>query len=129
MRRIIGGTAYDTETGDFIVEVHEADEWVHRLYRTRNGAYFLYHAGSEPVFWDQPRNGDQPDTYKSVESITPLLNEEAAKWLERNANGLVERYFGEMPEAVAGWHLVRTPGGWYELLARRKVTPSPWPGS
>jgi hypothetical protein len=96
MRRIRSGTAYDTETGDFIVEVggNETDEWIHRLYRTRNGAYFLYEAGPEPVW-------EQPDIYDSVERITPLSTEEAAKWLEQNANGLVEKYFGEMPEAGA----------------------------
>ena len=95
MRRIIKGVAYDTETGDFIVERggDETDEWVHRLYRTRYGAYFLYEAGPEP--------GEQPDEYDPAEFITPMSDRKAKKWLKLNANGLVEKYFGEMPEAGA----------------------------
>jgi hypothetical protein len=95
MRRIKDGTAYDTETGDFIVECggDERDEWVHRLYRTRYGAYFLYEAGPEP--------GEEPDEYDAAEYLRPLSDHEAMEWLERNANGLVEKYFGEMTEAGA----------------------------
>jgi hypothetical protein len=95
MRCIRNGRAYDTETGDFVVETggDERDEWVHRLYRTRNGKFFLYEAG--------PETGEQPNEYDSAEDLTPLSDRQAKKWLERNANGLVEKYFGKMPEAGA----------------------------
>lgn len=95
MRRIKNGKAYDTETGDLIVERggDERDEWIHRLYRTREGAYFLYKSGPQP--------GEQPDEYYSAELIRPLTDEAAKQWLERNANPLVEKYFGEVPEAGA----------------------------
>ena len=95
MRRIKNGKAYDTETGDLIVERggDERDEWIHRLYRTREGAYFLYESGPQP--------GEQPDEYYSAELIRPLTDEAAKQWLERNANPLVEKYFGEVPEAGA----------------------------
>jgi hypothetical protein len=95
MRRIIDGAAYDTETSDLIVELggDERDEWIHRLYRTRTGAYFLYESGPEP--------GEQPHEYHDAEDFKPLSDRKAKKWLERNANGLVENYFGRMPEAGA----------------------------
>ena len=95
MRRIRNGKAYDTETGDLIVERggDERDEWVHRLYRTRYGAYFLYEAGPEP--------GEQSHDYYDAEHLRPLSDREAMEWLQLNANGLVEKYFGEMTEAGA----------------------------
>jgi hypothetical protein len=95
MRCIVDRKAYDTRTGDFIVECggDERDQWIYRLYRTRNGRYFLYEAGPNPT--------ERPDHYEPFEGITPLSDEEAQEWLERNANGLVEKYFGEAPEAGA----------------------------
>jgi hypothetical protein len=98
MRRIISGTAYDTETGDLIVETSR-DDSICRLYRTRYGVYFLYAAGPEPVWNEAVRR--YTDDYTSVEHITPISDEKAANWLEQNANELVEKYFGEMPEAGA----------------------------
>src|SRR5438552_19157057 len=96
MRCIREGKAYDTQTGDPIKEVggDEREEWVHRLYRTRNGMFFLFEAGPVPVW-------EQPDQYNNVECITPLSDEVAKKWLACHASELVEKYFGEMPEAGA----------------------------
>lgn len=90
MRRIIDGTAYDTETAELIKMVeHPADPAdAAALYRTRNGAFFL---------WAQYVT---PGHNVAVE-IVPLTDEKAQKWLEENANKLVEQYFGEMPEGGA----------------------------
>lgn len=89
MRRIIEGTAYDTETGELIksIQGHSEDE-VATLYRTRNGAFFLL---AQYVTFG----------YRAATEIIPLADEQAQKWLEDNANELVEQYFGEMPEGGA----------------------------
>jgi hypothetical protein len=91
MRRIVDGTAYDTETSELIVQVGNTDhapENVGRLYRTRNGAFFLWAQFLTPG-------------YNVAQEITPLTDDEAQKWLETNANHLVEQYFGTMPEGGA----------------------------
>jgi predicted DNA binding CopG/RHH family protein len=91
MRRIIDGTAYDTETAELIVErggYEHAPEELAQLYRTRNGAFFL---------WCRYVT---PGLNVAVE-IVPFEDEKARKWLEDNANELVEKYFGEMPEGGA----------------------------
>jgi hypothetical protein len=96
MRRIIERTAYDTETSELIKEVfHDPDEpEATRLYRTRHGAFFFYHrylhAYVSADTWQQE--------FKLKEELTPCTDENAQEWLEKYANDLVERYFGEMPE-------------------------------
>jgi hypothetical protein len=85
MRRIIDGTAYDTGTAELIKTVEGPLPDVAALYRTRNDAFFLR------VQFLTPGNN------VAVE-IIPLSDDEAQKWLEKNANELVERYFGKMPE-------------------------------
>jgi predicted DNA binding CopG/RHH family protein len=91
MRRIYDGTAYDTETGELIKEVGfndmVPDEGM-RLYRTRNGTFFV---------WEQYMTPN----YRAATEITPLSDEKAQKWLEEHANDLVEKYFGPMPEGGA----------------------------
>lgn len=54
-----------------------------RLYRTRHGVWFEVVAGHDGV----------------VEEFNALTDKQAQKFLEVNANSLVERYFGPMPEA------------------------------
>jgi hypothetical protein len=95
MRRVIKGKAYDTETGELLVERPVRDpegEDVWRLYRTRNGSYFL---------WVQYLILDGYGAYDVAHKIIPFEDEEAKSWLETNANELVETYFGEMPEGGA----------------------------
>jgi predicted DNA binding CopG/RHH family protein len=89
MRRIKQGTAYDTETAELIKTVQSIhlDEAA-TLYRTRNGAFFLHAQYVTPG-------------YNVAIEIIPLADDMAQKWLEKNANDLVERYFGSMPEAGA----------------------------
>jgi predicted DNA binding CopG/RHH family protein len=92
MRKIIEGRAYDTGTAELIkrVEGHpDANpEEVGELYRTRNGAFFLWAQYVTPG-------------YSVKQDIFPYTDEQANKWLEDNANELVEKYFGEMPEGGA----------------------------
>ena len=89
MRQIINGITYDTETTKLIHRGdHGESDYAHSdacwfLYLTANGAYFTdnYDHGGEPL------------------GITPLTKDQARRWLEHNANHLVEEYFGPMPEA------------------------------
>jgi len=92
MRKIIDGTAYDTETAALIKTTHGhpeiAPEEVATLYQTRNGAFFLWSQYVTP-------------SYDVAVGIFPLTDGKAQKWLEDHANELVEQYFGEMPEGGA----------------------------
>jgi predicted DNA binding CopG/RHH family protein len=91
MRRIKNGTAYDTDTGELIKEVGFSDTSPYEaasLYRTRNGAFFLWAQYLTPG-------------YNTETDIFPLSDEDAQKWLEKHADNLVEQYFGEMPEGGA----------------------------
>jgi hypothetical protein len=94
MRRIIEGVAYDTETGDMIKQVGFNDAYPdqgQRLYRTRNGAFFVWEVYPIETY----RGG------RTQEDITPVSDEKAYEWLVTNGNELVEKYFGEMPEGGA----------------------------
>jgi hypothetical protein len=88
MRRIKNGTAYDTETAELIKQVGfndaRADEG-EALYRTRNGAFFVWEQYVTP-------------SYDVSQDNFPLTDEQAQEWMEKYANDLVEKYFGEMPE-------------------------------
>jgi predicted HicB family RNase H-like nuclease len=92
VRRIINGTAYDTATAEKIVTVNGhpeiAPEECATLYRTRNGAFFLWGSFVTPA-------------YNVATELVPLSDDKAQKWLEDNANELVEKYFGAMPEGGA----------------------------
>lgn len=88
MRRIKNGTAYDTETAEPIRQVGFNDaspEEGANLYRTRNGAFFLWAQYYTPG-------------YNTKVDIFPLSDDKAQQWMEEHANELVEKYFGEMPE-------------------------------
>src|SRR6266436_1623774 len=86
IRRIIDGLAYDTETSTFIARGdhgHEMSEASWSLYRTREGAFFEVYAGHDGV----------------LEEVNPFTDKQARRFLEVNANHLVEEYFGPMPDA------------------------------
>ena len=64
------------------------------LFRTRFGAFFLYSS------YEEEYGGE--DDYEKIKPLTP---EEARKWLEEKQSydpSLIERLFGEMPEAGSG---------------------------
>jgi hypothetical protein len=91
VRKIIDGKAYDTDTATEVAGGDYGDEpsqawW--RLYQTRAGAWFEVAAGHDGV----------------VEGFQPLTDADARRWLERHANKLVEKYFGQAPEASSADH-------------------------
>lgn len=90
MRRIISGTAYDTETAELVKQVcwDDMDQQTSILYRTRNGVFFLSERYYTP-------------SYQMAYEISPLDDQRAQEWLEKYGNELVEQYFGEMPEGGA----------------------------
>jgi hypothetical protein len=86
MKRVIGGVIYDTETANFIARRdadHEMSQAWWELYRTRSGAFFMVMADHDGV----------------VDELKPLTDAQARRFLEVNANDLVEEYFGPMLEA------------------------------
>lgn len=95
MRKVIGGVAYDTETADEIAgdsHPHDTSYAWWRLYRTTTGVYF------KVVFGHDGR----------LSSFIPLTDQQARQFLEANANSLVERYFGLVPEATRFLYSRRT---------------------
>ncbi|WP_321502055.1 hypothetical protein [Breoghania sp.] len=86
LKKIIGGVVYDTETAENIAtgsHRHELSDAWWRLYRTSSGVFFEVVADHDGV----------------VTEFVPLTDIQARRFLEVNANSLVERYFGPMPEA------------------------------
>jgi len=105
MKVIIEGVAYNTETATSIATgSHNSDFsqawWT--LYRTSQGAYFEVVAGHDGV----------------LESVNPLSNRQARRFLEINANHLVEAHFGTMPEARPLKYSRRTLVAAVKLLER-----------
>jgi len=94
-KRIIDGKTYNTETATQIEGRWENDNqftYGNFLFQTRFGAFFQY----------TELDGAAEDDY---ERITPLAPDDARKWLEENYSwdpDLIERVFGEMPEAGSG---------------------------
>jgi hypothetical protein len=87
LKKVIGGVTYDTDTADEIAygsHGHEMSDAWWRLYRTPSGVFFEVVA----------------DHDGAVDSFSPLTDQQALKFLEVNANSLIERYFGPMPEAT-----------------------------
>jgi hypothetical protein len=86
LKKIIGGMAYDTETAERLTTSdhgHEMSQAWWSLYRTRQGAFFEVGADHDGV----------------VDTFRPVSKGEARRYLERNANHLVEKYFGPVAEA------------------------------
>lgn len=117
-KRIIEGKTYNTETATQIAGRDNDDqeagyEGGEYLYQTRFGAFFLFSF----LEWA----GGGPD---DLEEITPLTPELAREWLEKHQGddvGLIERLFGEMPEAGSGEikFTLRLPESLRDRLAER----------
>lgn len=95
-KRIIDGKTYNTETATLIAgywdEDHPPFTYGNFLYQTRFGAFFRY----------EEMEGRGEDDY---ELITPLSPDHARAWMEEYQSfdpDLIERLFGEMPEAGSG---------------------------
>ncbi|QCI66327.1 hypothetical protein [Phreatobacter stygius] len=85
MKKTIGGVTYDTDIATEIASGshrHELSQAWWRLYRTPSGAYFEVAADHDGV----------------VNEFQPVADERARKFLEVNANHLVEEHFGPMRE-------------------------------
>lgn len=88
MRLVFDGKAYDTDAAAEIIGGDNAP-WSNAwwgLYRTENGAFFSIVVGHD---------GDE------ILECRMLSDSESQKELEKHANGLVEKYFGPMPEPGA----------------------------
>ena len=86
MKRVIQGRSYDTDTATKVTGGDNgsySDAWW-GLYRTQQGAFFkvvVNHDG------------------ETILEFKPLTDAEAQTDLEKHENGLVEQYFGPMPDA------------------------------
>lgn len=95
VKRIINGKTYNTETATEIEGFEDFSGSSNRgdfLFQTRFGAFFRLH-------YDE--RGDEYD----YTTITPLTPDKAREWLEEKVSWqpeLIEKLFGEMPEAGSG---------------------------
>jgi hypothetical protein len=113
-KRIIDGKTYNTETATQLAG-REDDNGPYEsgafLYQTRFGAFFLF----------SYLGGTGEDDYEKIQPFTP---EQARAWLEEHEPwniDLIERLFGEMPEAGSGEvkYTLRMPESLRDRLAER----------
>ena len=94
-KRIIDGKTYNTETATQLAGWDEDNgpyDSGEYLYQTRFGAFFRY--------WYL--DGAAEDDFERIQPLTP---DEAREWLEKKVSWqpeLIEKLFGEMPEAGSG---------------------------
>jgi len=83
MKRIIDGVTYDTQTATEVCGYeHPHSEAGWSLFQTRHGAFFKVTVGHDGEDY----------------TFQPLSDVEAQAFLEKQANHLVEQYFGPFPE-------------------------------
>jgi hypothetical protein len=91
-KRIINGKTYNTETATLLAKETPGGQYggeFDELYQTRHGAYFR-HSGD----W----GASTPDG--PLVEVEPLTPPEAQAWMEEHASAaLIEKHFGEQPEA------------------------------
>lgn len=96
MKKIINGKLYDTETAtcvgdDQFSDARDCKYWYERLYRKKNGEYFLYGEGGPDskyaviVGFTEWRGG---------EKIVPMDINEAKEWVEKHlsADAYIEEF-------------------------------------
>lgn len=97
MKKIINGKRYDTDTAIEFVRLpctaHGGDFGWHdtRLYRTRNGRWFLAGEGNAASRWARPvgNNASGPG-----HGIQPITEDEAREWLEiTDEHEALEKHF------------------------------------
>jgi hypothetical protein len=109
VKRIVDGVTYDTETATKIAtgdHGHELSQAWWTLYQTSQGSFFEVVAGHDGV----------------VEEFNPLTNNQARRFLEVNANALVEKHFGPMAEPRPPRFSRRTVVAAVEVLEDRVKT-------
>lgn len=87
MKRVIQGVMYDTDAAEEIAfgsHRHELSDAWWRLYRTSTGVFFEVAADHNGV----------------IDTVQPLTDVEARRFLEVNANSRVEEIFGPMEQPV-----------------------------
>lgn len=97
MKAIIDGKRYNTETATLVADTANGPdtanfrfEW-ERLYRTKNGTWFIAGEGGPYSTYAQ-RKGN---TQYGGQAIRPLSPEETLAWLERHQKTeAIETYFG-----------------------------------
>lgn len=88
MIMIINGITYNTNTSIVLAaidtEIHSLDNShrFERLYRTRNGNYFLYGRG-EPFSMFESWHGDQLKSLITRDKIMPITKSQAEEWVSR----------------------------------------------
>lgn len=101
MKKIINGKVYNTETAEQLAKWDNGrwgsfDICEEKLYRKRNGEFFLYGCGGPKSAYAQP-DGDNWMT--SGHAIVLLSEKEAREWAEEHLNGdEYEAIFGIVEE-------------------------------
>lgn len=97
MKKVINGKMYNTETADLLATWDNGrwgnfDVLEEKLFRKRNGEFFLYGYGGPKSVYAQP-DGDR--SVSSGHEIILLSDKEAREWAEEHLNGdKYEEIFG-----------------------------------
>lgn len=103
MRKVLGGSMYDTETAKFLgfCEYGRPGDFNHyseRLYRTKSGKYFIYGEGGARTRYA----GRSGDLWTDGELIDPVTEDVAKQWAEKELTGdEYEAAFGDVVEDTA----------------------------
>jgi hypothetical protein len=97
MKAIIKGKRYNTETATHLAtyswgSYNDFDHVEEKLYRTKNGSWFLLGGGGPRSRYSRPVSTG--GLTGSANNIVPLSESEAYEWLERHEETeLIEQYF------------------------------------
>ena len=111
MKKIIDGKRYDTETALFLGEdwysnPRDFEHWREKLYRKRNGEYFLYGVGGPASRYAVAASGGGWD---GGEKIRPLSGEAAREWAEKHLSAdQYEAIFGAVEDDASDDKMVWT---------------------
>lgn len=89
MKKVINGKRYDTETAEFIgrwENIHNSADLQYEceeLYKKKTGEFFIYGAGG-PASSFALQTGT--NSLSGSSKITPIIENEAKKWVEKNLN-------------------------------------------
>ena len=122
MKKIIGGSKYDTDTAKMVGsnaygQVGDFSHWEEELYKTKSGKFFLHGEGGA-----NSRYGVWEGNEGSYgEKIMPMSEEEAKKWAESALNGdEYENIFGDVEEDTAQISAIITQEAKDKLEVKKK---------